>query len=65
MKIIDNKLRYNSNEIIIETDEGTKKISYSDAFEIAWSLFDATGYINKETEVFFEKIDKEYHLDKY
>lgn len=39
------KVEYNlKNEIIIDSDEGEKKISSKDALEIAYALFDCYGF---------------------
>lgn len=66
LKIIEpDSMKFNGKELKIGTNLGEVKISYGDAFEIMWTLLDATVGISQDTQKLLERIDKEYCLDKF
>lgn len=66
MKIIEpDQIKFNGEELKMDTNIGEIKMSYGDAFEIMWSLLDATVGISQDTQKLLERIDKEYCLDKF
>ena len=58
-------MKYKEQIIKMKTNVGELQISYEDAFEIMWTLLDATIGISKETERILKQIDNEFMLDKF
>lgn len=66
LKIIEpDTAKYNGQTIKMQTNIGDIDLSYGDAFEIMWTLLDATVGINTEMQKLLERIDNEYMLDKF
>lgn len=66
LKIIEpDQMKFNSKEIKFDSNLGEIKMSYEDAFEIMWTLLDATVGISEDTQKLLERIDKEFCLDKF
>lgn len=66
MKIINpDQMKFNSKEIKFDSNLGEIKMSYADAFEIMWTLLDATVGVTDENLKLLERIDSEFCLDKF
>lgn len=68
LKIIEpDSMKFNifRKEIAMNTNLGEVKMSYAEAFEIMWTLLDATVGINNDTLKLLERIDSEFCLDKF
>ena len=68
MKIIEpDSMKFNiaRKEIAMNTNLGELKMSYAEAFEIMWTLLDATIGISEDTQKLLERIDNEYCLDRF
>lgn len=66
LKIIEpDQMKFNSKEIKFDSNLGEIKMSYEDAFEIMWTLLDATIGVTDENLKLLERIDSEFCLDKF
>lgn len=68
LKIIEpDSMKFNISrkEIAMNTNLGELKMTYAEAFEIMWTLLDATVGISQDTQKLLERIDKEFCLDKF
>lgn len=66
MKIIEpDQIKFNGKELKMDTNMGEVKMTYEDAFEIMWTLLDATVGISEDTQKLLERIDSEYCLNKF
>lgn len=66
LKIIEpDQMKFNNKEIKFDSNLGEIKMSYEDAFEIMWTLLDATVGVTDENLKLLERIDKEFCLDKF
>ncbi len=65
IKLMNYDVSSDFKNIYINTVNGKTKISYADAFEIAWGFLDAVGALDNYVEEKLVEADKEYHLDKF